>query len=335
MLAKYFSFMRLPYYSGLGTPLILAPMAGVSEAPFRQICRRYGADILMTEFLSAEAIRRGIRKTLEGAEFESVERPVGVQIYGADAEGMARAAAIVTEAYQPDFIDINFGCPVKKVVQRNGGSGCLRDLDLVERIIRAVVGATHLPVTVKTRSGWNDAGRDPVGIALRMQDAGARAFTLHARTRTQMFQGKADWDEIARVAEALAIPVIGNGDITSAADIRRMQLHTGCAAIMVGRGSFGNPWIFRDGHALLRGEPLPDMPTPSEKFAVALQHAGLALRLQGDSRKTVIEFRKHLGWYTKGLPASAHLRERLFQVESMVEAEGLFRDYLEPAFQAA
>ena len=289
----------------------------------------------MTEFLSAEAIRRGIRKTLEGAEFEPIERPVGVQIYGADAEAMARAAAIVTEAYQPDFLDINFGCPVKKVVLRNGGSGCLRDLDLVDRIIRAVVAATSVPVTVKTRSGWNDATRDPVGIARRMQDAGAKAFTLHARTRTQMFSGKANWDEIARVVEALDIPVIGNGDVSSAADILRMHRHTGCAAIMVGRGSFGNPWIFRDGHALLGGVAPPPPPSAAERFAVALEHAQLALRLQGDSRHTVMEFRKHLGWYTKGLPASAHLRERLFQVESMPEAEAIFRGYLEPVVQAA
>jgi tRNA-dihydrouridine synthase B len=327
--------MRLPFFSSPGVPLILAPMAGVSEAPFRQICRRFGADILMTEFLSAEAIRRGIRRTLEGAEFEEIERPVGVQIYGADPEGMARAAAIVTEAYQPDFLDINFGCPVKKVVQRNGGSGCLRDLALVDRIIRGVVAATHVPVTVKTRSGWNEETRDPVGIALRMQDAGARAFTLHARTRTQMFQGRADWDEIARVVEALDIPVVGNGDVTSAADMLRMREHTGCAAIMVGRGSFGNPWIFRDGRALLRGREAGPPPAAAERFAVALDHARLALRLQGDHRKTVVEFRKHLGWYTRGLPASAHLRERLFQVESMVEAEAIFREYLEPAVQAA
>jgi tRNA-dihydrouridine synthase B len=327
--------MRLPFFSSPGVPLILAPMAGVSEAPFRQICRRFGADILMTEFLSAEAIRRGIRRTLEGAEFEEIERPVGVQIYGADPEGMARAAAIVTEAYQPDFLDINFGCPVKKVVQRNGGSGCLRDLALVDRIIRGVVAATHVPVTVKTRSGWNEDTRDPVGIALRMQDAGARAFTLHARTRTQMFQGRADWDEIARVVEALDIPVVGNGDITSAVDILRMREHTGCAAIMVGRGSFGNPWIFRDGRALLQGREAGPPPDAAERFAVALDHARLALRLQGDHRKTVVEFRKHLGWYSRGLPASAHLRERLFQVESMVEADAIFREYLEPAVQAA
>ena len=321
--------MRLPYFPAESVPLILAPMAGISEAPFRQLCRRFGADVLMTEFLSAEAIRRGIRKTLEGAEFEEVERPIGVQIYGADPEAMARAAAIVTEAYQPEFIDINFGCPVKKVVQRNGGSGCLRDLDLVDRIIRAVTGATHLPVTVKTRSGWNEDTRDPVGIALRMQDAGARAFTLHARTRTQMFSGKADWDEIARVVEALDIPVIGNGDVTTGADILRLQRHTGCAAVMVGRGSFGNPWVFRDGRALLAGQSEPQAPSAEERFEVALEHAQLALRLQGDCRKTVIEFRKHLGWYTRGLPGAALLREQLFKVETMVEAEALFRKYLE------
>jgi len=327
--------MRLPYAPWVESPLILAPMAGVSEAPFRQICRRLGADVLMTEFLAAEAIRRGIRKTLEGAEFESVERPIGVQIYGADAEAMGRAAAIVTEAYAPEFIDINFGCPVKKVVQRNGGSGCLRDLELVDRIIRAVVSSTHVPVTVKTRSGWSEGSRDPVGIALRMQDAGARAFTLHARTRTQMFAGTANWDEIARVVEALDIPVIGNGDIHTADDVIRMRDHTGCAGVMIGRGSFGNPWIFRDARALLDGRPRPPAPQPAERFVLALEHAELALRLQGDSRKTVIEFRKHLGWYTRGLPGASALRERLFHVETMTEAAMIFQEYLEPVAAAA
>ncbi|MEO8295130.1 MAG: tRNA dihydrouridine synthase DusB [Gemmatimonadota bacterium] len=334
-LSKYFLPMHLPYRTTSDCPLILAPMAGVSEAPFRQICRRLGADVLMTEFLSAEAIRRGIRRTLEGAEFEAVERPIGVQIYGADPDAMERAAAIVTETYQPEFIDINFGCPVKKVVQRNGGSGCLRDLALVDTIIRRCVAATPVPVTVKTRSGWSEDSRDPVGIALRMQDAGARAFTLHARTRTQMFSGHANWDEIARVVEALDIPVIGNGDIRTPADVLRMRRHTGCAAVMIGRGAFGNPWIFRDARALLSGLPLPSSPAAFDRFAVALDHARLALRLQGDSRHTVLEFRKHLGWYTRGLPGASALRERLFQVESMAEAESIFLEYLEPAAQVA
>jgi nifR3 family TIM-barrel protein len=300
-----------------------------------------GADVVLSEFLSSEAIRRRIRNTLEGAEFEEVERPIGIQIYGADPAAMAEATALVTEAYRPDFVDINFGCPVKKVVQRNGGSGCLRDLDLVARIIRACVAATHLPVTVKTRSGWNDETRDPVGIALRMQDAGARAFTLHARTRTQMFSGSADWDDIARVKAALAIPVIGNGDVQTPEDALRMQRHTGCDAIMVGRGSFGNPWLFRDARELLAGRPRPAAPVPAERFATALEHARLAIRLQGDSRKTVIEFRKHLGWYTKGLHGASDLRQRLFQVETMAEAEAIFTAYLaghpavEPVAQVA
>jgi nifR3 family TIM-barrel protein len=327
--------MQLPYPSTHTFPLILAPMAGVSEAPFRQICRRMGADVVLSEFLSSEAIRRRIKTTLEGAEFEAVERPIGIQIYGADPNAMAEAAGLITEHYQPEFIDINFGCPVKKVVQRNGGSGCLRDIDLVGRIIRAVVAATHLPVTVKTRSGWSDDSRDPVTIALRMQDAGAKAFTLHARTRTQMFSGKANWDEIALVVEALDIPVIGNGDLESATDIVRMREHTRCAGAMIGRGVFGNPWVFRDGQALLAARPLPPAPDAAERFSVALEHARLALRLQGDTRRTVMEFRKHLGWYTRGLHGSSALRQRLFQIESIAEAEAIFLEYLEPVAQVA
>jgi tRNA-dihydrouridine synthase B len=304
-------------------------MAGVSEAPFRRIARRLGADVVLTEFLNAEAIRRRITRTLQGCEFDEVERPIGIQIYGADVEAMAQAAALVTEHYRPDFIDINFGCPVKKVVKRNGGSGCLRDMDQVERIIRACVAATELPVTVKTRSGWSEEMRDPVGIALRMQDAGARAFTLHARTRSQMFSGAADWDEIAAVVEALDVPVIGNGDVNSADDVVRMQRHTGCAGVMVARGSFGNPWLFRDARALLDGRTRPLPPAADERFTVALEHAHLAIELQGDNRKTVVEFRKHFGWYTRGLPGAAALRQRLFQVKSMAEAEGIFAEYLE------
>ena len=327
--------MKLPYPSAHPFALILAPLAGVSEAPFRQICRRAGADVVLSEFLSSEAIRRRIRNTLEGAEFEACERPIGIQIYGADPHAMAEAAGLITEHYEPEFIDINFGCPVKKVVQRNGGSGCLRDLDLVARIIRAVAGATHLPVTVKTRSGWNDETRDPVAIALRMQDAGARAFTLHPRTRTQMFGGRADWDEIARVTEALEIPVIGNGDIQTAEDVVRMRAHTGCAGVMIGRGAFGNPWLFRDARALLAGRQRPDAPDAAERFRVALEHARLALRLQGDTRKTVIEFRKHLGWYTKGLHGASELRQRLFQIESIAEAETVFLEYLDPVARVA
>src|SRR5581483_2467410 len=209
---------RFPFPLTVDTPLYLAPMAGVSESPFRRLCRRFGADVVVTEFLSAEGIRRENENTISKLRFGPDERPIGVQIFGADPTAMAEASAFVTDVFQPEFIDINFGCPVKKVVKRNGGSGCLKDLDLVQEIIRAVSRATHLPVTVKTRSGWNEETRDPVGIALRMQDAGARAFTLHARTRTQMYSGAARWEEIAAVVDALDIPVLGNGDMKTADD---------------------------------------------------------------------------------------------------------------------
>src|SRR5438105_9946473 len=313
--------MHFPYSVKPDFPLFLAPMAGVSESPFRQICRRYGADVVVSEFISSVGISLGIERVLAEMRFEPVERPIGIQIYGADATIMARAAAMVTELFEPDFVDINFGCPVKKVVRNNGGSGCLKDLGLVQEIIGAVRSATHLPVSVKIRSGWDDAQRDPVAIALRCREAGAQALTLHAPTRTQMFSGKANWDEIARVVDALDIPVIGNGDITTAADVVAMRRHTRCTGVMVARGAFGNPWLFAQARDLLAGRPPRPAPTAAERFAVALEHARLALALQGDTRKTALEFRKHFGWYTKGVPGAGSLREPLFQIESMREAE--------------
>ncbi len=320
--------MHFPYQTGHEFPLFLAPMSGVSESPFRLLCRRFGADVVVSEFISAVGVARGLEHLFDDMRFEEAERPIGIQLYGADATVMARAAEMVTEAGKPDFIDINFGCPVKKVVKNNGGSGCLKDLDLVDRIIRAVRTATHLPVTVKIRSGWDDAQRDPVTIARRCRDAGAQALTLHARTRTQMFSGLANWDEIAAVVEALDIPVIGNGDITTAEDVVAMRAHTNCAGVMIARGSFGNPWIFTQAQDLLAGRPARPGPSPDERFATALEHARLALRLQGDTRKTALEFRKHFGWYTKGVAGAAGLRERLFQIESMQQAEAIFAAYL-------
>ena len=321
--------MHFPYPVAHDVPLFLAPMAGVSESPFRLLCRRHGADVVVSEFISSVGVARGIDRVLADGKFDPAERPYGIQLYGAEADVMARAAGLVTELLQPDFLDINFGCPVKKVVRNNGGSGCLKDLGLVQGIIRAVRGTTHLPVTVKIRSGWDDARRDPLTIALRCQEAGAQALTLHARTRTQMFAGKANWDEIALLVERLDIPVIGNGDIRTAEDVRAMQRHTRCAGIMIARGAFGNPWIFSQGRDLLEGRPPRRAPTAEERFATALEHARLALELQGNTRKTALEFRKHFGWYTKGVPGAAALREQLFQIESMAEAAAIFARFLE------
>jgi len=320
--------MRFPYPIAEQVPLLLAPMAGVSESPFRRLCRSFGADVVVTEFLSAEGIRRDNEATIAKLRFGPDERPIGVQIFGADPVGMGDAAAIVTEVFAPEFIDINFGCPVKKVVKRNGGSGCLKDLGLVEQVIRSVRAHTHLPVTVKIRSGWSEEMRDPVAIAKRCEDAGARALTLHPRTRTQMYSGTARWEEIAAVVDALTIPVIGNGDIKTAQDAVRMQRETRCAGVMIARGSFGQPWVFTQARALLNGLPMPAAPPVAERFAIALRHARMAADYEPDRRGAAIEFRKHLGWYVKGLPGSAQLRQRLHAVESLDEVEGLFADYL-------
>lgn len=320
--------MPFPFPVDHPVPLYLAPMAGVSESPFRRLCRSFGADVVVTEFLSAEGIRRANEATLSKLRFGADERPIGVQIFGAEPDAMGAAAALVTDVFGPEFIDINFGCPVKKVVRRNGGSGCLKDLDLVQAVIRAVSASTHLPVTVKIRSGWSEEMRDPVSIALRCQDAGARALTLHPRTRAQMYTGAARWDEIAAVTAALEIPVIGNGDIKTPEDAARMHRETGCAAVMIARGSFGQPWIFDQARALLKGVPMPPTPPVAERFAVALRHARMAADYEPDPRGAAIEFRKHLGWYVKGIPGSAELRKRLHAVESLDEVEGLFARYL-------
>ena len=326
-------------------PLYLAPQAGVSESPFRRLCRRFGADVVVSEFVSAEGLRRGSDRTHAYLRFADEERPIGVQIFGADPQAMAEAASLVEQTYAPDFLDINFGCPVKKVVSRNGGSGCLRDLDLVQSIIRAVSRSISIPTTVKIRSGWNDELRNPVEIALRCQDAGARVLTLHARSRTQMYSGTANWDEIAAVVDALDIPVIGNGDVWTGEDARRMHDHTGCAGIMIARGSHGAPWIFAQARAALRGEPVPPAPDVAERFAIVLEHARNAIAFRHEvaaergggstEEHAMREFRKHLGWYTKGLPNGKALREELFAVTTLAEAERCLERYVEAALVPA
>lgn len=319
---------QFPFPLDARVPLYLAPMAGVSESPFRRLCRRFGADVVVTEFLSAEGIRRENPATISKLRFGPSEHPIGVQIFGADPNAMGEAAAFVTDVFAPDFVDINFGCPVKKVVRRNGGSGCLRDLTLVQDVIRQVARSTHLPVTCKIRSGWNEEMRDPVAIARRCEDAGARVLTLHPRTRTQMYSGAARWEEIAAVVDALTIPVLGNGDIKTPEDAVRMYRETGCDGVMIARGSFGQPWIFDQTRDLLEGRPKRADPSIEERFAIALDHARMAADYEPDRRGAAIEFRKHLGWYVKGLPGSAELRKRLHAVTSLGEVEGIFDEYL-------
>jgi tRNA-dihydrouridine synthase B len=315
-------------FEGGRTPLFLAPQAGVSESPFRRLCRRFGADVVVSEFVSAEGLRRGSGRTHEYLRFDQDERPIGVQIFGGDPAAMAEAAALVEETYAPDFVDINFGCPVKKVVKRNGGSGCLRDLDLVTAIIGSVADAVRIPTTVKIRSGWSEEMRDPVGIALRCQEAGARMLTLHARTRTQFYSGAADWREIAAVVDALEIPVVGNGDVRTGGDAARMRDETGCAGVMIARGSHGRPWLFAQCRAALDGRPIPSEPDVRDRFDVVLEHARNAIDFGGGDEVAVLEFRKHLGWYTKSLPGGKALRQELFQVRTLAEVEERLAEYM-------
>jgi nifR3 family TIM-barrel protein len=320
-------FGFLDMLRGPSTPLYLAPQAGVSESPFRRLCRRFGADVVVSEFVSAAGILMNTRRSQDYLRFDGAERPIGIQIFGAEPGIMADAAAHVAEAYGPDFVDINFGCPVKKVVKRNGGSGCLRDLDLVERIIRAVDAATPLPTTVKIRSGFDEATRDPVGIGLRCQDAGAVALCIHPRTRADMYGGRARWSEIRALVEALEIPVIGNGDVSDGSDARCMRDETGCAGVMIARGSHGNPWIFAQARAALDGLPAPPEPDVDARFAVCLEHARNAIDFERSPERAIIDFRKHLGWYTKGLPDGRRLRTELFQASSLDDVERLLGRY--------
>jgi nifR3 family TIM-barrel protein len=319
----------LSIFSGTRVPLFLAPQAGVSEAPFRRLCREFGADVVVSEFVSADGLCRGNEKTHKYLRFEDDERPIGIQIFGADPAMMADAAAMVSEVYAPDFVDINFGCPVKKVVKRNGGSGCLRDLSLVGAITRAVVEATPLPVTVKTRSGFTDATRDPVAIGLSVQEAGARMITLHPRTRADMYSGTARWEEIGALVRALDIPVVGNGDIRTGEDALRMREETGCDGIMMARGTHGAPWLFRQARAALDGHPVPDSPDVPERFDICLRHAENAIAFGGDPERAAVEFRKHLGWYTKGIPGGKRLREKLFQVKSLGDMQRILQSFLD------
>ncbi len=314
---------------GVETLLYLAPQAGVSESPFRRLCRRFGADVVMSEFVSADGIVHHPERSHEYLRFDPGEHPIGVQIFGSEPGMMADAASYVSEVYGPDFIDINFGCPVKKVVKRNGGSGCLRDLDLVSAIVRSVAGATDLPVTVKIRSGFDEATRDPVEIGLRCQDAGARALCLHPRTREEMYSGEARWEEIAALVDRLQIPVIGNGDVRSGEDALRMVRETRCHGVMIARASHGSPWIFRQARAALDGRPIPDDPDVETRFEICLEHARNAVAYEPDEERAVLELRKHLGWYTKGLPDGRRLRQELFQVTTLEEIERRLRSYLD------
>jgi tRNA-dihydrouridine synthase B len=307
-------------------PLLLAPMEDVSDPPFRAVCKRAGADLMFSEFISSEGLIRDAIKSRQKLDIFDAERPVGIQIFGGDEEAMALSARIV-ETVNPDLLDINFGCPVKKVVSKGAGAAVLRDVALMERLTRAVVRSTSLPVTVKTRLGWDADSINIVEVAERMQDIGVQAISIHARTRCQLYRGEADWSWIAKVKEnpRMRIPVFGNGDIDSPEKAKAYRDRYGVDGIMVGRAAIGYPWIFREiRHFLETGEHL--MPACiGERVDVIREHLMRSVEWKGRTAG-INEMRRHYGNYLKGLPGIREFRQRLVTKSSVEEIDEVLRE---------
>ncbi len=294
----------------LESPLVLAPMAGVTDGPFRRMCRREGAGLVFTEMISADGLVRGNKRTLEYLEISPEERPVGVQLFGHDPAVLADAASIVSEGCRPELLDLNCGCPVPKVVKRKAGSALLLDIPLLKRMVGAMVSASRVPVTVKMRSGWRPGEDLAPAAALAAQEAGACAVTIHARPRSGGFSAAPDWRLIRYLKETLAVPVIGNGGADRPEDAAAMMKETGCDAVMIGRAAMGNPWIFSRAAAILSEGRRRPQPGPSERLEAFLRHAGELAGVAGE-RRAVKQMRKQAAWYSKGLSGSAPFRREV------------------------
>jgi len=301
--------------------VVCAPLAGISNRPFRVMALSAGAAMTFTEMISAEGLIRHQARTRDMIAFREDEQPIGVQLFGANPESMGRAARIAVEQFAPDLVDINLGCPVKKVVNKNGGAAVLKDLGLTRAIIAAVVdGARPTPVSIKIRTGWKDDAPVYLEVGKIAEEEGAQAVTLHARSRCEGFKGSADWSAIKRLKEGVGIVVIGNGDVRTPQDARRMIDETGCDGVMVGRAALGNPDIFRQMHHYVETGELPGEPTIAERIETAKQHARLMVEEYGEERG-IKKMRRYLGWYVKGFPGAAALRPRLFQVERLADVD--------------
>jgi tRNA-dihydrouridine synthase B len=312
------------------SPFLLAPLAGVSDSPFRQLAREQGAAGVFTEMVSADGLVRGSQATFEYCAFEPHERPIGIQLFGSDPGIMAEATAVLCalpEEARPDLVDINMGCPVRKVVNRCAGAALLQDVPRIHAIVSRMVGSSTLPVTAKIRLGWDGQSQNVVEVCRTLEEAGAAAVAIHARTRAEKFEGNAHWEMLGVARAAVGIPVIGNGDVRTAEDALRMLTTTGCDAVMMGRAAFGDPWVFKRARAKYeRGEELP-LPTAAERLESGIRHLGMMVKSVGPVLAAK-EMRKHVAWYIKGLPNSARVREQVNHTRSAEELADLLRSYL-------
>lgn len=307
--------------------VFLAPMAGVTDLPYRLLARKYGADLVVSEMISAQAIVYRNQRTLNMLAIHEEERPCAIQLFGHDPEVMAAAAALVFEQVQPDMIDLNFGCPTPKVVKNGDGAALLRDPDRLSRIAAAVVRAVPIPVTAKIRLGWDERSINCLEVVRRLEDAGVHWITVHARTREQFYSGKARWEYIAAIKANSRLPIVGNGDIYTPADAREMITQTSCDHIAIGRGAQGNPWIFQQVKAYLAAGELLPPPSLEERIGVALRHLEMKIEADGEER-AVREMRPHLAWYLKGVPFSSAIRRELNTAENRQEMERLLKELL-------
>jgi tRNA-dihydrouridine synthase B len=308
-------------------PLVLAPMAGITDFPFRMICKELGAGLVFSEMVSVEALIREHKRTQSMLHTNAAERPVVFQIFGSKPASMAEAAHILSQG-EVDFIDINMGCPVPKVLKSGSGSALLRDIGLAKEIMSAVVRASKVPVTVKVRLGWDGRNIVAVDIAQAAESVGIAAVTVHGRTKVQGFSGHADWTMIKVVKESVGIPVIGNGDVRSATDVKRMIDETGCDGVMIGRAIQGNPWIFREAKQYLETGIAPPSPDIDERKKVMLRHLKDMVKLLGEDTG-VREMRKHLCWYTKGLHGGAEFREKVNHISGVKDVKQEIGEYFD------
>lgn len=309
----------------LAAPLALAPMAGITDLPFRLICRRLGCGMTVSEMVSAKGLLYKNVKTTEMLRIDDGERPTAIQLFGSVPEELAEAARMV-EAGGADMIDFNMGCPVPKIVNNGEGSALMKQPQLAHDILAAMVKAVKIPVTVKFRAGWDDSNRNAVEIAKAVEAAGVSAVAVHGRTRQQFYEGKADWGIIAEVKQAVKVPVFGNGDIFTVEDGLRMLAETGVDGLMIGRGADGNPWLFRELAAVLRGEERPAAPSLQERLAQAAEHLDMLIDYKGE-HISVKEMRRHISAYLKGLPHAAEFRGRFHKVDTREQFRELLAEY--------